>query len=133
MATAKVRKGRIIERNPAVILDHVVGLGGDAITPDQIAEISVTVFDQQSQEQIGTALDIDPTEAITDELVSGDSRWHQDADGFNVTITIPGSYFPDRSNYRAEILFTPVEDEYGSGGEPFRVLWDLQAINVLSA
>jgi hypothetical protein len=108
------------------LLARITDLAGDILTPDAVSTVSVEVFDRNTRLQIGATINPSPSAVIAATLQTT-AVWTQDSTGFNFSIVIPGTYFPaGGTTYRVEVTITPI------GGNPFKALWDLPAIEVFS-
>jgi hypothetical protein len=113
----------VLAGNPCTILARVIGGDGDAITQDDIASVTWTVYDVDAQQQTDSgAPDVD--DCILDTLTV-DGRWTTDAIGFNCAVDIDSTSFPNGGDcYQVRITLTPVS------GDPYSVVAMIQTREV---
>jgi hypothetical protein len=111
-------KGRVIANSAAVLLARVQTATGAYLLPTDVTSITVSVIDQYT----GTILSVlTGTPAVVYSSLQLDARWAEDAVGYNVAVTVPGTAWTTAGKYRVEAKVTP------TSGTPFYLLWDLQA------
>lgn len=126
MAYPEIVKGVIIENSAFVLLARVVLSSGANITQAVVSTVRVRVFNKATEAQVGA--DFNPAvNTVVYDALQKDARWTKDATGYNLAIELNGdTYAPDGNvTYRAQVKMTP------AGGNPFHILYDLQAINIL--
>lgn len=104
-----------------VLMARIKGADAQNILQATISSISLKVFDLADGEQVGATLALTVSSVIFDALQT-DSRWTEDATGYNFRYTLDGDYFPvgDR-DYRIEVVFTPTT------GSPFPLVYEISA------
>lgn len=96
------------EDTPATFLARVEGVAGDPITQAGLSGITYAVTDMagDGSTQVTTGT-VTVATAISDSLVTGDSRWTRDETGYNFVATLPAAAFPNGNRtYRVELKFT---------------------------
>ena len=108
-----------------VLLARVLDADGALLTPTTCTAITYQVYDKNTGDQIGTTT----TATVADVLFASlqtDSRWTRDTTGYNLAIALPASALPaGGTTYRVEAKLTT-----NTGGDPFYLLWELQATDV---
>ena len=105
-----------------VLLARVLGTDGNPIGPSAVASIAATVTDVPDQTTANVAVPADLTTVVSATLRT-DARWTEDGIGYNLGLTIPGTAVPTAGRtYEAVATVTT------TGGDVFRLVWNLQAI-----
>lgn len=115
--------GEVIAASAATLSALVTkDLSGTAIVQADISTIVVKVYDRKAGTQVGADYTPAVSACVLDTIET-------DANGgqYNLAIDLAGTYWPTGdTNYRAEAKLTPVS------GNPYYVLWDLQAKRIYS-
>lgn len=120
-----VIKSQVVENSPAVLLRRVAGSNGVNLTQSDVTSISVKVYNALDASLVAT---VTPTvSSSVYNTLQTDSRWTEDATGYNVALSLAGTCWPEVGTYQVEALITPVS------GNPFYLLWQLEAVNIFSA
>ena len=121
-----VRKITAIEDTPVVLLARVFTSLGNPIQQTDIASIQVKSYDITSASPDTAILNetVEVASAVYDEL-QHDSRWVEDAMGYNLAVTLDGAAIPQGSRVygvEVEVEVQPTEDS------PLRMLWQITTI-----
>lgn len=119
-------QGQVVANSMQILLSRVrVGSGND-IQQSDVSAITVKVFDEDTQTQVGTTMTPDATDVVYNTLQT-DDRWVEDDEGYNVAIPVAASYFPEGdTTYRVEVRYQTVTSDQ------FYDIWQLQAVDTLS-
>ena len=116
--------GKVIENSAAVLLARVTDVTGDPVTQADVARLTCKVFDADTETMTGNPT-LDVADVVFNTLQK-DARWTADKVGYNVAVPLSGDHWPTQGAYTVEVKVTP------TAGDPFYLIWHLQAENVLS-
>jgi hypothetical protein len=119
-------KSQIISNSSVTLVARITDNLGNNLLQSTTTSISVSVYDLV--EETVTFTDGQIVADVVFNTLQLDGRWNQDIIGYNLAIQLAGSCFPcpnGNTTYRVEVTINP------TAGDPFVVLWDLYATEVL--
>lgn len=96
------------EDSPAQFMRRVTGNAGTNITQTTLSTLTVKVYDLGDPDATFVYSATLTIASVIFDTLQTDSRWTEDATGYNFLADLPGTAFPTGgTTYQVEFLFTP--------------------------